>query len=134
MRDRKVHWLWEAKGGWGKTEMSLYMCDQMGAMVLSGRNLDCLHGIASWIDKMGSAPPIVILDVPRVNNGHVSYQTIESIKNGVAFSGKYESCQIRFDRPHLVVFSNEPPDMTKLSPDRWVVTELKDHTCGKKVY
>ena len=128
-KDRTVHWYWEAKGNWGKTQMALYMVDQMGAMLLQGASKDCLHGIAAEIEKTGMCPRIIIFDVPRVNQGHVSYQSIEAIKNGCFFSGKYESSMVRFNRPHVIVFSNQPPELHLLSEDRWHIVELGDHTC-----
>lgn len=49
---------------------------------------------------------------------------IEQIKNGIYFSGKYES-QMKYDKPpHVVVFSNTMPDQSKLSADRWNIVFL----------
>ncbi len=127
--DRTVHWFWEMEGGWGKTQMALYLVDQHNAMLLQGASKDCLHGIGTVIEKTGEAPPIIIFDVPRVNQGSVSYQSIEALKNGCFFSGKYESGMFRFNRPHVLVFANELPDMNKLSQDRWRVQELQPHNC-----
>ena len=79
-KDRIVHWFWDKTGGWSKTEMALYLVDQHDAMVLQGASKDCLHGIVQQIEKTGKCPLIVIFDVPRVNQGHVSYQSIEAIK------------------------------------------------------
>ncbi len=122
---RKIHWFWEAKGGWGKSILAKYMVDQMGAIVIGGASKDCLHVIAEVVTKTGDCPRMVIFDVPRTNNGHVSYQAIEAVKNGMFCSGKYESKMVRFNSPHVLVFANQEPEREKLSADRWIINELK---------
>ncbi len=121
---REIHWYWEKAGAWGKSILTKYMVDQMGAIVLAGANKDCLHGIADIIQKKGECPRIIIFDIPRVNQGHISYNALESIKNGCFFSPKYESAMVRFNSPHIIVFSNEQPDIYSLSMDRWAIKEL----------
>ncbi len=122
---RKVYWYWEERGGWGKSFLCKYMVDQMGAYVVAGKGIDVLSTIAKKVDKDGGGPPIIIFDVPRVNEGHVSYQAMEGIKNGLFYSGKYEGLMVRFNSPHLLVFANAPPDKTKLSADRWIIKNLR---------
>ncbi len=121
---REIHWYWEGKGGWGKSILMKYMVDQMGAIVLGGANKDSLYGVASYVEKHGEGPPIVIFDVPRVNKGGISYQSLEKIKDGCFFNGKYESGMVRFNSPHVIVFANVQPEYDKLSNDRWCVKEL----------
>lgn len=121
---RKVYWFWESTGGWGKSILCKYMIDQMGAFVVQGKNNDILYGITKYIEDNEECPPIVIFDIPRVNDNHVSYQAIESLKNGFFFSGKYESGMCRFNSPHILVFSNEEPYVENLSKDRWIIRKL----------
>lgn len=125
---REIHWYWERTGGWGKSILCKYLVDQMGALVVQGASKDVLCGIARWIEKNDEAPRMVVFDIPRVNQGHVSYQAMEAIKNGCFFSGKYESGMVRFNSPHILVFANEPPERTKLSQDRWCVFALRDES------
>ncbi len=122
---REIHWYWESEGGWGKSILCKYMVHQMKAVLLGGANKDALYGIASYVEKHGEGPPIVIFDIPRVNKGGISYQTLEYIKNGMFFNGKYESGMVLFNSPHVIVFANIEPDYDKLSVDRWSVKELK---------
>ena len=42
------------------------------------------------------------------------------------FSCKYESTMKMHDTPHVVVFSNWAPDKTRLSQDRWDITDMTD--------
>lgn len=122
---RKVYWFWEKYGCWGKSILCKYMIDNMGAFVVQGKNNDILCGISAYIEKYGECPRIVIFDIPRVNDNHISYQAIESLKNGFFFSGKYESGMVRFNSPHILIFSNEEPEDYNLSKDRWIIEELK---------
>ena len=121
---RKVYWFWEKNGNWGKSILCKYMIDNMGAFVVQGKNNDILCGITNYIEDYGQCPRIVIFDIPRVNDNHVSYQAIESLKNGFFFSGKYESAMVRFNSPHILVFSNEEPEEYNLSKDRWIIKNL----------
>ncbi len=123
---REIHWYWEVTGGWGKTILAKFMVDTMEAIVLSGTNKDCLYAVAKILETDEAGPPIIIFDVPRCNEGHVSYQAIESLKNGLFFSGKYESTMVRFNSPHILIFSNYYPDITKMSSDRWKIYDLED--------
>ena len=122
---RKVFWFWEEIGGWGKSVLTKYMIDHMGAIVVSGQGKDILCGITSMIEKHGYCPRLIVFDVPRCSSGHVSYSSIESIKNGYFFSGKYESGMVRFNSPHICVFANERPDTLQLSQDRWQIVYLR---------
>ncbi len=121
---REIHWYWEAEGGWGKSILTKFMVHNMGAILLGGANKDALYGIAAYVQKNGEGPPIVIFDIPRVNKGGVSYQSLEYIKNGMFFNGKYESGMVMFNCPHVIVFANSEPEYEKMSSDRWSVKEL----------
>lgn len=73
-----------------------------------------------WMDTHEDEDPkIIICDIPRTNLEYINYGAIESIKNGMIYSGKYEGGQCIFDNPHVVVFANELPDGSKMSRDRW---------------
>jgi hypothetical protein len=97
------------------------MIDQMGAFEVSGKGADVLCGISKFIEEHGRCPPIIIYDIPRSTSEYVSYQSIEKLKDGKFFSGKYESGMVRYNKPHIVCFANCEPDVEKLSGDRWVV-------------
>ena len=70
-------------------------------------------------------PLVVFFDCPRSKQGEfIQYDFLEEVKNGFVFSSKYESRNKAFDSPHVVVFMDEQPDMTKLSEDRYNILEL----------
>lgn len=119
-----LYWFWEPRGGWGKSVVCVWMVHHMNAAVFAGANKDILFGFKQMVDD-GNTPDIVIFDIPRCNENHVSYQAIESIKNGVMYSPKYEGGMVKYNPPHILCFSNEKPDTDEMSMDRWRITELK---------
>jgi len=66
----------------------------------------------------------MIIDVPRDNGNNISYKAIESIKNGMIYSPKYEGGYKLFNSPHIIVFANQAPQQERLSSDRWVITQI----------
>lgn len=124
---REIHWYFETKGNVGKSVLCKYLIDNCDALVISGNQNDIKHGIASWIEKRGEAPPIVVLNIPRASEGYISYPALEQIKDGFFFSGKYEGGMCRFNSPHIICFANHQPDYTNLSQDRWCVFHLLLH-------
>ena len=65
---------------------------------------------------------IFLFTVPRNGMEFLSYRFIESLKDRMVFSGKYGSTMKMLRKtPHVIVFSNEDPDRTQLTADRYVV-------------
>lgn len=123
---RMLYWFWEDTGNWGKSKTALHMVDYCDALLVGGAGNDILYGFTQYIEKHGDAPKTLIFDIPRACENNISYKSIESIKNGCIFSPKYESGMVRFNRPHIVVFSNFHPDLSSLSEDRWIIEELTE--------
>lgn len=125
--DRSVYWFWEPEGCTGKTSLVKSICiNKPGCIFLNGKAADMKCAIAKMMED-GPAPKIVLLGLPRTAEDYTGslYQGLEEIKDGIFFSGKYESKMIMFDSPHVMVFANWPPCLEKLSADRWKVVEIK---------
>ena len=57
----------------------------------------------------------------------VNYNVLEKIKNGRIVADKYNTAELKFQTPNiLVVFSNEKPNTKKLSNDRWKIFQIID--------
>lgn len=67
----------------------------------------------------GIIPQIIIMDIPRTLEGKIHLGTVEALKNGMLYSGKYEGGLCMFAHPHVVAFANFEPDKEDLSLDRW---------------
>jgi len=123
--DRSIHWFWEKKGGCGKTQLAKYLCVNHEALYVGGKAQDVKYAVGQYLTTHDDLK-VVIYDVSRTQENYLSYQSIEEIKNGIFFSGKYESEQVIFNSPHVIIFANFAPDKTKLSEDRWVIHDLND--------
>lgn len=123
--DRTIRWVYSYAGGTGKSFMASYLAAS-GALVLTGGRL---VDMAYIYDHQS----IVIFDLARTQapvEGRESsldhiYSFMEMLKNGRLTSTKYESRSKVFAPPHVVVFANFPPDRTKMSEDRWKITQIE---------
>lgn len=120
--DRTIHWYWSAKGNIGKSALTKHLVVRYnGIFCVSGNYADIINLIYNANMDICS---LVIFDLPRNNGAHISYSVLESIKNGLVCNTKYETGVKVFNSPHVIVFSNAPPELDKLSPDRWHITCL----------
>ncbi|AKV62281.1 putative replication initiation protein [Fiddler Crab associated circular virus] len=123
--DRTIHWVWEPKGGIGKTTFQKYIFTHMGGVcVLSGKGSDMKHGVVSYINDHGETPDIVLINIPRSSAEFVSWSGIEEIKDMFFYSGKYEGGQVCGMSPHVLVFANTEPPEGVFSKDRVKTIEL----------
>lgn len=54
------------------------------------------------------------------------YAGIEIIKNGVCYDKRNYAKKARFNRPRIFVFTNELPELSLMSKDRWVIHTIND--------
>lgn len=123
--DRIINWYWEPVGNVGKSTFCKYLAVKFDALVLSGKGADCKYAIIKWYDKYGYYPDLIIYDVPRSYVEYINFESLESIKNGLFFSGKYESGQVVMNCPHVFVFANSLPDTSQMSADRWRISRIR---------
>jgi hypothetical protein len=109
---RKIIWYIDKQGGKGKSELTKYLVKRHGAFLAQGKSTDIKYAY--------NGEKIVIFDIPR-SADHISWDAIESIKNGLFFNTKYYSHMKGFPTPHVICFSNNSPPYDKLSQDRWDV-------------
>lgn len=121
--DRKIYWYWESNGNIGKSAFVKYMIVKHKALFCDGGKKSDLINLV-FNNNMDDCR-VVIWDLPRATQGHISYSTLESIKNGMICNTKYETGVKVFNAPHIIVFANYPPeDESMLSADRWVIKNL----------
>lgn len=123
--DRSIIWIWEADGCKGKTTLCKILASLHGAYILSN---GCLKDIAYAV---GDAPEIVCFNITRSYEDRLNYGAIEAVKDGLIFSGKYESKIKIFNSPHVLVFANFYPDTSKMSSDRWKIFMIDDYILHK---
>lgn len=113
---RKINFVIDYAGNKGKTWFSRYWFTKFPdkTQLLSvGRRDDLAHAI----DK---TKKFFFLNVPRGSMEFLQYSILESLKDQLVFSPKYESEMKILDcLPHVIVLCNEQPDNDKLSADRF---------------
>lgn len=123
--DRVINWFWEEDGNIGKSSFVKYMVVKHGCQFCDGGKKADLVNLVFNTDMDNCRA--IIWDIPRSAKGHISYSTLESIKNGLICNTKYETGVKAFNSPHIFVFANFPPDdTTQLSADRWNIKEIID--------
>lgn len=118
--DRTIIWVTDEQGGRGKSRLARYLLAEHGAAQLEGKVADMAFAY--------NREPIVIFDITRAQAEHSDhlYTFAEKLKNGVIFATKYESRAKRFKPPHVIFFSNSPPDTSKWTRDRLIELNLAD--------
>ncbi len=125
--DRKIYWFWDNEGCSGKTTLAKHICikNPNKSLYVSGKANDIKYAVQQFIEKNGNNLNIVIFGLPRTYEDYVSYDAIESIKDGIFFSGKFKGGMVMFNQPHIIILANFAPNTNKLSKDRCVIEEIE---------
>lgn len=125
---RHIHWIYDKSGGHGKTTLTRYLISHKNAFLFSGgAKADSFFAYQNQ--------PIVVFDLPRDFQGReYIYDTMESFKNGQFMSTKYNSMMKIFPKPHVLVFTNFQPDVSKLTEDMWNVYTIVGKVLCEKPY
>lgn len=119
---RLVHWIVDRVGGQGKSYYASYLRDQRNAFVITGgRHQDIFYAFRG---KLDGGCGIIVFDWARGQEESFPYRVVEAFKNGYFLSTKYESEEIIFPVPHVLIFANFAPDEIQLSADRWSIKEI----------
>ncbi len=112
--DRKITFYVDAVGNEGKSWfIRKYLSEHTDGQYLSVAKRD---DIAHIVDP---TKRVFLVNVPRGSMQYLQYGILESIKDRMVFSPKYNGTVKFFvQQPHVVVFTNDPPDPDGLSADR----------------
>lgn len=128
--DRTIHWFYDKTGSVGKTSFAKYLCVNYNALYCCGKCSDTKYLIAKHFEKdeCNKDDLICIFGFTRTKEDYVSYEAIESVKDGIFTSTKYESTMVVFNSPHVFIFANFKPDKNALSKDRWSIKKINPST------
>lgn len=124
--DRTVNYIIDLKGRTGKSKFCKYMeYHHKMIMVPWGKTSDILNYVTKTPHKQA-----FMFDLSRTkpkdwDRDDIS-AAIEQIRNGHIVNWKYETGGVMFDPPHVWCFSNQPPNLTSMSRDRWRLWEIND--------
>lgn len=127
---RDILWVHEPVGNTGKTWLSKYLHYFYGAIMTGGKEADMKHAIKRWQQMTNHYPTTIIIDLARsAKLNEKGFSTIEQIKNGLFFDGKYFSgmCSTLIP-PHIIVFANTTPNVEHMSIDRWSIQRINPDT------
>ena len=127
--ERKVIWVRGAKCGEGKSWFQEFIESRFGwervvcAMDIKLKKSSICHVLGKR--------PLTTTDIFLFNVGkakafdEVNYEVLEKIKDGRILASKYDSRELKFKIPNVVVvFSNDKPDVKQLALDRWLIFSI----------
>jgi len=119
--DRTIDFVVDPEGGKGKSWFCRYMATKYPEEVQI-LGVTKKEDLAFMIDESKS---IFLFNVSRNQMEYLSYPLMEAMKDKLVIVGKYASRLKTWDTNiHVVVLGNEPPDYTKLTPDRYNTINL----------
>jgi len=126
--DRNIYWYWEPVGCSGKTSFCKYLVVKHEATLLQGKGNDVRNAVLTYCNNNNGAwPELCIFPIPMsYNSNYLNYEALENVKDMMFYSGKYEGGTVVGNGCHLLVFSNHPPDETRMASDRWVVQDIRE--------
>lgn len=124
--DRTINYIIDVKGCVGKSKFCKYLSYKHDAITLPwGRTGDLLNLVC----KLG-ARNTYLFDLSRSKPQDWARDdiaaTMESIKNGYIVNLKYETGVFFMEPPHVWCFSNQAPNLSSMSADRWKFWEIND--------
>lgn len=126
--DRKIIWCFEKTGGTGKSYFGEYWFRTDPKRFYYVNQLAGAHHFATIMKTAvsnGWNGHCLFVDLTRSHEDHSIYIPIEMAKSGLITATKYEGGTIDLGRrPHIVIFANWPPDVSKLSMDRWDINHI----------
>ena len=126
---RKVIWVRGAKCGEGKSWFQEFVESRFGwervvcAMDIKLKKSSICHVLGK---RPLTTTDIFLFNVGKANTiNEVNYEVLEKIKDGRILASKYDSKELKFKTPNIVVvFSNDKPDVKQLASDRWKIFSI----------
>lgn len=123
---RNVHVLYDQGGGIGKTTFAMSLtCRRKAEYIPPCNDARDIMRMAFCLPKTR----LYIFDLTRSMNKdrlHGMYSAIEQIKNGYLYDDRYSFKRRFIDAPGVIVMTNELPDGSYLSSDRWKLHTVVD--------
>lgn len=119
--DRKITFYVDPVGNSGKSWFCRWFLTKFPNMVQllgPGKRADLAHAI-------DASKTVFLFNIPRQEMEYLQYSILEALKDRFLLSTKYSSkVKVWATVPHVVVFCNEEPDMTRLSEDRYDIRNI----------
>lgn len=119
--DRTIHFVVDPTGGGGKSTFCNYLEATLDPGIVQVIKPARYQDMAFELDDQIH---ILLVDCPRSRTDILQYNFLEDVKDGRVSCSKYQSFQKRLSRVHVVCFTNESPDFSKLSVDRFNIINI----------
>nr|DAL02127.1 MAG TPA: Rep protein [Smacoviridae sp.] len=116
---REVDVWYDPSGNHGKTWLSIHLYELGKAMVVP-RASTTAEKLSAYVCSAYRGEEFIILDIPRSRKiSPELYEAIEEIKDGLVYDHRYSGRCRNIRGVHVIVFTNNKLDVSKLSHDRW---------------
>lgn len=120
---RSIYWIWSEEGEMGKTTLAKYLIQKYNCQFASGGKYTDIMNLIYHTDTDTVNTFLFFLPMDHKNN--ISYSALESVKDGLVSNMKsYKNGSKIFNRPHIFVFANYPPETSKMSRGRFKTIKL----------
>lgn len=128
---RRINLLIDKHGGKGKSVCGTFLGSSGLAEELPYCNdfKDMMRMVYDLQEMHERKCPAFVMDMPRSLNKQKlqgMYAGLEIIKKGYAYDDRYSFRRMYFDSPVIWVFTNEQPDLSWLTLDRWKLWEIHE--------
>lgn len=130
-RDRKLTVYWQPKGCGGKTWFGKQL------MIFDPKRFYMIQGVGSMRDVAtqihngvanGWTGEILLINISRSCADHKIYNVIESLRDGILSTQKFNGETFTYGIKDLVIFTNFMPNLEQVSIDRWTIYEIDSKT------
>lgn len=117
--DREVIFVVDEAGNQGKTWFAKWYCakHETAQYMEMSKKADMAYSLRRNVTHL-------FVNCTRQQVDYLNYSFLEAVKDGMVFSGKYESCTKIIGPCHVIVMMNQHPDMEALSKDRYKIIEI----------
>lgn len=117
--DRQIDVWLDKNGNHGKTWLTLYLYEHYRALVVP-RSATTTEKMSAYVCSAYKNEEFIIVDIPRSRKIDTGlYESLEELKDGLVFDQRYSGKSRNIRGVKIIVFTNTPLDIKRLSYDRW---------------
>lgn len=116
---RTIDVILDPVGARGKSHFTIALWERGKALVVP-RYSCTAEKLSSFVCSAYRGEEIIIIDIPRASKPTTAlYESMEEMKDGLVFDPRYSGKTRNIRGAKVLVFTNNPLDLKKLSHDRW---------------
>lgn len=121
--DREILVVLDPYGNMGKSWIAIHLWERRQALVVPRASCTA-EKLSAFICSSYAGEKYVIIDIPRATKiTEAFYETAEEVKDGLVFDHRYQGHTRNIRGAKVIIFTNKPLNLKKLSYDRWKMFE-----------